>query len=561
MKKIISLILSALLIFSLAAPSFAAEDELNILVANDLHYNHSYSTATQMKVRNNISADFPQIVSTGRLLYASKAIILSFFEKAAAGDADFVLVPGDIADNGIAVEHEVMAGIFKEFEDKTGKQVYVVPGNHDYLKSTVEQFKNYYADFGYNTALETDSLSASYTVELNDEYRLLAIDSCDPPIGSHGITAERLSWIKAQCEKAKKDGKKLVAMMHHNLLDHFNLASVVHVGSSVNADINMADVLAEGGVKYIFSGHTHNHDIQPYTASNGATIYDVVTSSLNVWPCEYREVSFGEQVKIKTKTIDKIDTSLVAPNLSQRAADLMENNFPQYVRECFDVGMEITFRAYTGPSELKKLLKLDAEKNPEMCAVIDKVGERLRDVLSMPFYKAQEGEEGMSIESIVAQYGKTLPASSYTNMYDLAIEVYAAFVNGNENLPSYSTETILVTRGLAASLSYALAEVSAEEYAAVLDFILDMFGIDISLDLLSYAGDGIKRFEGAELLLTTALNPIITGFTVDSEPGDRNVTLPGFDKLVEPELTFWQKIVNFFLKLSDFFRSLISFRF
>ncbi len=561
MKKFLSVLLSAVLLFSLAVPSFAAEDELVVTVANDLHYNQAYSTATQMKVKNNISTDYPQITSTGRLLYASKAIILSFFEQAAASDSDFVLLPGDLADNGIAVEHEAVADIIGNFEASTGKQVYVVPGNHDYLKTSVEQFKNYYADFGYGDALAVDTLSASYTVDLDDEYRLLAIDSCQPPVGSHGINAERLAWIKAQCDQAAADGKKLIAMMHHNLLDHYNISSIVHVGASVNADINMADVLAQGAVKYIFTGHTHNNDIQSYTAANGATIYDVVTGSLNVYPCEYREVRFGEKVKITTKDVEKIDTSIVAPNLSERATELMASNFPQYALECFEVGMEITFRAYTSTTELKKLLKLDAEKNPEMCAIFDKIADKLYTAFSMPIYKAQETEEGMSLESIVAQYGKTLPASEYTTFFDLAVEIYRAFVNGDENYPSYSTVTTLATRGLAAVLSYTLADVSAEEYATVLDFVLELFGVDVSFNLLNYAGSSLKRFEGAELLLTTALNPLITGFTVDGEPGDRNVTLPGYTSLVEPELTFLQKIINFFLKISDFFRSLVSFRF
>lgn len=561
MKKILSVFLCALMLLSMAVPVSAADEELKVIVANDLHYNPQYSYAGALVKKNSISEDYFHIASTGRLLNESYAIIKAFLEQAAASDSEFVLLPGDLVDNGTKEEHAAFAQILKSFEETSGKSVFVAPGNHDLLKTSVSEFIGFYQELGYSEALAVDTLSASYTADLDNGYRLLSIDSCIPGEGGHGINAERLEWIKAQCQKAKEDGKKLVAIMHHNLLDHYNLSSIVHAGASVNADIGLADVLAEGGVKYIFTGHTHNHDIQSYTAKDGTVIYDVVTGSLNVWPCEYREVSFGSDVRLKVKAIEKIDTSILASGYSERAADLVANNFPQYARECVEVGMRITFLDYTKASRLKSLLKLDAENDAQVVAVIDKVAPKLVEALSMPLYAENEAEEGKSIESIVAQYGKTLPESDYKDIYDLAVGVYLEFVGGDEYLPSFATETILVTRGFAAVLSYTLSEVSGEEYAQVLDFLLDKFGVDVSVDLLNYAGSELKRFEGAELLLTTALNPIITGFTVDGAPADRNVTLPGYSELVEEEPTFWDKLISFFLKISEFFRSLIAFRF
>lgn len=101
---------------------------------------------------------------------------------------------------------------------------------------------------------------------------------------------------------------------------------------------------------------------------------------------------------------------------------------------------------------------------------------------------------------------------------------------------------------------------SAEEYAKVLSFVSELLGVKIPVDFLVYAGDGLKRFEGAEILVTTAILPILADFTTDAAPGDCNVTLPGYAELVEEnEPTFFEKLINFFKKLYETVRTLFAF--
>lgn len=564
MRKLLSLSLCLVMLFSMAIPAFAAENSLNVTVCNDLHYNMKYSNADSYGKHNALSEDYQHIQSTGRLLYESYAIIEKFFDDAAKNDSDVILLPGDLADSGTKEEHEFFTAMLSKFEAETKKQVYVVPGNHDYWKTSTEEFKSYYADFGYNEAICVDKLSASYTAELDDEYRLLAIDSCiEDTYGAngHGITQERFDWIKEQCVKAKEDGKKVIAMMHHNLIDHYVVGSLIDTGASVDFNFGIAELFAEYGVKYTFTGHIHVNDISAYTAENGAVVYDVVTSSINVWPCEYRTVNFGDKVEIKTQKIENVDVNLFPDGLNEKTKALAKNDFIQYARECLEVGQRILFTSYTSPGQLKQMLKLDPVEDAEMVKIFDKVANKLSEALYMPLYKADETEEGKSIESIVTKYDKTLPASDYKDMYDLVVEIYLAYQGGNENYPAYSDELVIATRGLAAVLSYTLGDVSEEEYAQVIDFILKKFNLDIDMDILYYAGDAIKRFEGFELIFTYALNAIIVEFTVDKAPDDINATLPGYDKLVEDKKTFWEKFADFFKKIFDFIRSLFAFKF
>lgn len=558
MKKFISLVLSVLMLMSaFSVAAWAQDEELVITVVNDLHYNLTYTKKATKA--NSINADFAHIGNASRLPHEAIAIIEGFLSEAAENESQAVIIPGDITDGGKADEVAAVTELFRSFEAETGKQIYVVPGNHDYynLKVTPEKFKSDYYEFGYNEAIEIDDDTASYVVDLSDEYRLIAIDSCVPGEGRHGIDAERLQWIKEQGEKAKADGKKLIGMHHQNLLEHMIFSGVIQPGGVVTAkDKSAAEVYAEAGIKYVFTGHTHDHDIASYTAADGTVIYDAVTGSLNGCYAPYRVVTFGDSVKIETRGVQKIDTSLLPEGISANAIALAESNFPEYTKIATDLSYRLVFNHYTTAKGLKGVLKLQDE---EMNAIIDKVGNRLNDALNMPLYKENETEEGMSIEAIVEKYQTFLPETDYADIIDLAVTIYQAHNIGDENFPAYSDEVMLITRGLAAVLSYALSEVSAEEYATVLNFVADLLNVNVPVNLLAYAGDGIKRFEGAEIFVTTAILPLVAEFTTDDAPGDCNVTLPGYTELVEGEKSFFEKIIDFFKMLLDAVRTLFAF--
>ena len=97
----------------------------------------------------------------------------------------------------------------------------------------------------------------------------------------------------------------------------------------------------------------------------------------------------------------------------------------------------------------------------------------------------------------------------------------------------------------------------------MLSFIVDLLDVKVNIpvNFLNYTGDALKRFEGAEILVTTAILPLVTEFTTDNAPADRNVTLPGYAELVEveKELTFFEKIMNFFKMLAETFMTLFAF--
>ncbi len=448
-----------------------------------------------------------------------------------------------------------MAELLREFEATTGKKVFVIPGNHDYFKSSVSEFKSVYADFGYNEALTVDTATASYTAELDGKYRLLAIDSCEPGKSPEGVTDATIGWIKAQCEKAKADGKYLIAMMHHNLIEHFILAALIHKGSVVNDDANkLADILSDGGVKYIFTGHTHDQDIAAHTSSAGNVIYDVVTTSLNAYPCAYREVSFGENVEIKTNYVTSIDTTLLPSGIHEAALKEAEENFLVYAKTCTYLGIESIIGAYTKASQLKKILNTDDEK---INAIIDSAASKLEKAAVMPLYIEDETVAGESIEALAKAQNITLPETNYESLLKLVVRLYQAHAEGDENYPAYSDELILLSRALAVAINYAFSDLSDEDFVLILSFVASLLGADISDGIIDALGGIAGKFRGSELFVTSVVLPLLAEFGEDDDPNDNNVTLQGYGTNA-PAKSFIDRIRDFFKKIFDFFHMLLA---
>ncbi len=562
MKRIISIILCLLMLCGTVSFAASAKDAtLTITLASDLHYNPKYSGADTLSKRNSISEDYFHASTAGDLPAESLAIITAFFEKAASDESDYVLLLGDLVDSGIKEGHEAFAVMLKNFEAKSGKRVFVVPGNHDLYGITADEFASIYADFGYSEAIVKDTLSKSYAVDLKGNYRLLVIDSTLPGESDHGLTAERVEWIKAQCDKADKDGKYIITAMHHNLINRVSAASFIHEGDAVDESLGLADILAKAGVKYMFTGHSHNQDISAYKADDGSVIYDVTTGSLTAYPVPYRVVSFGTQTNIETRHIDKIDASLVPDGMSETALKVMNEDFVKYAYICFDLGINQLAKSYMKASSIKKQLKIDEEKNPEIAAIADRVVDKIAEALAMPLYITDETEKGKSIQRILAVYDVLLPETDCKTMLELASLFYEAYTVGDENYPVYAHEVFAFTRGMAAVINYGLADVTGEEYAEIMSYMTSLSGYTVPSGFLIYAGDGVSRFKGIETYIATFVTPVVADFTKDDEPADNNVVLAGYEPAPaeEEEKTLWEKFVDFLKRIYDYLMSIFTY--
>lgn len=307
-----------------------------LMVWSDTHYFDPTLGATGQAFESYLDGD-------RKLIAESDAIMRALVATAALKTPEFVLISGDLTKDGELASHQKLAGYLHQVE-AGGSKVFVVPGNHDIQNGgassyadgaatpvptvAAADFASIYQDFGYAEARARDAASLSYVVELVPGLWLLALDSCiyGDTRGS-GLVAGAFSdgtkaWIKAQLELAKRSGVRVLAMMHHGLVEHFTKQALIFPQFLVDDRDAVASLLAEGGVGAVLTGHFHATDITKGTPSGSTrAIYDIETGSAVTYPCTYRVIDVSSDVlTIRTGHIATIDYDLGgAPDLRSYA--------------------------------------------------------------------------------------------------------------------------------------------------------------------------------------------------------------------------------------------------
>ena len=414
MKKIISVFLSAVLLITTLTAGFAAfaqepEFDMSFAVASDLHYN-----LPREELEGPIEHDIYWYANRRAAMEDESGFIIDEFLRQAAenDDVEFVLIPGDLADNGRTIhqEHYDVAAKLKAFEDSTGKQVYVTPGNHDVgaadIDTKTEDFKKIYAQFGFDEALYVDGETASYTADLGEKYRLISLDSCDPTKSTEdGMSIEEVLWVCDEADKAYEDGRYPILMMHHNLLDHMPMQRILSRNFIVRFHYTTANLFANHGIKLVFTGHEHCSDVTSFTSTSGNKIYDFANTSLTMYPLQYRMIYLNDNhIRYEAETIDSIDlealTSTVNGYTDEHLA-LMEAGLNDYAKGFLKAGVE--YRLELSLSREKLGIDEDAFYADLVFTAVD----GLLELLNMPLY----GEGG--VQELAKEYNIDIPDSEY----------------------------------------------------------------------------------------------------------------------------------------------------
>ena len=224
-----------------------------------------------------------------------------------------VLVPGDLTKEGEARSHADMAGYLGQLRE-AGIKVFVIPGNHDVNNSNaVGYYGDYvrpentlnslrfpirYADMGYDQALERDSHSLSYLAEPIPGVWLIAVDDSrckerdnDPSIDANGVTAETLEWILAKADAGREQGKQVIMMMHHQLVEHFDDQDNLVSDAAVADAANLRSLFIEHGIKLVLTGHMHIGNITTlFNTARTDSLVEITTGSTVTYPCQFRTI-------------------------------------------------------------------------------------------------------------------------------------------------------------------------------------------------------------------------------------------------------------------------------
>lgn len=339
-KKALALLLSVLLIFSASSVAISANNdlgekksELSFAVLSDPHYYPDSLTGDNCQAWN----DYCDINS--KLYRQSEQIVRTALDTMLLRNPDlkYVFVPGDLTKDSEYEAHAELAAIFLEYEEKYDIDFIVINGNHDINSPrantfengvkeygrpiTVTQFREVYADLGYDLAFEEyakvgDNVPGqlSYAVDLDEDYRLIVVDSCiygfdEPLYKTDGMVSEELmTWIKKMADGATSTGRIPMIMIHHGLAAHMETEPSITFAFPLADYMDRAEKFASWGIHYAFSGHLHTDDTACVINDDGEVLYDIETASVTSYPNTYREITLSAYANGESEIeIDSID--------------------------------------------------------------------------------------------------------------------------------------------------------------------------------------------------------------------------------------------------------------
>lgn len=276
------------------------------------------------------------VAESGAILDAATELLLADTET------EIVLVTGDLVCDGEREGHYAMREKLQRLQ-AGGKRVFVLTATHDtcpYPKKYAAEKGEYraeglpksellqvYWEFGPATALSVHEKSFSYVSQLAPGYRLFALndDGIGWERGFHGYDEDQRRWLAEQLEIGRKSGDVLLAMGHHPLLPPSPVYAFTSPDDLIGNHEQVASELADAGVHFMFTGHTHMQSIEYFDSEKGNRIFDINTGSLICYPSPIRHMTLTEQtLSVRTVHLDRIDWDLGGKSYMQYSLDHFE---------------------------------------------------------------------------------------------------------------------------------------------------------------------------------------------------------------------------------------------
>ncbi len=318
-------------------------EKLNFYQLTDLHY-YANEVIGSSGAKYKLKCELDQ-----KCMNESGAIIDSAFKTVSEDkDTDIVLISGDLTFDGEKQSHDALVEKLKKLKDN-GKRVFITFATHDFYmharkytdeegetelpKYTRDELRQLYNDFGYSEAIAEHVNSYSYCVQLSKDVRLLALNDDGDFDEFCGYYNDLLEWIKEQVEDAKKAGCEIFAMTHHPVIEPSPIYPLISHKAMLGGYEFTTPYLADLGIRYIFTGHTHVHDIDYIESKKGNRIYQINTASLIAYPLAYRKVEFSDKgMDVKTVQVKEIDFDLGGKDVIEYA----KSHFTYMIESIFD---------------------------------------------------------------------------------------------------------------------------------------------------------------------------------------------------------------------------------
>lgn len=188
--------------------------------------------------------------------------------------------------------------IFKNYLDRVNKEYgradqysYYAQGYFSYLARIKKEHIN---DNGVSIIMLDTSI---YSADSEEKHR----DDRENIPGS--VNIEMLRWVVKKIDEAKERKDMVVVVAHHAFLPNFRNQELAFSPFIIkewrdkftdeDPRINQKtpiEILADCGVKFIFTGHLHENGTAKYTTEKNNTIYDIQTGSTITYPLPIRHL-------------------------------------------------------------------------------------------------------------------------------------------------------------------------------------------------------------------------------------------------------------------------------
>lgn len=284
------------------------QQPLKLAVLTDIHHYSLESGSSGSAYEKAKSKSQKLLAESGEVLDTAFKQIVD--EK----QSDILLISGDITADGELTAHQEIIEKFRRLKS-SGIRVYVITATHDFRESgetnaydgdniiktptaTRDMLFDMYREFGPDEAIAVHRQSMSYIVQLADGYRLFALNDDSNLSGKSGFSDECFEWITEQAIKARNDNQFIIAMTHHPLIAPSPIYELIGKGDMLGDYDKRLYQLADIGVQFIVTGHTHIHNISFAQSDRGNVIYDICTGTPIGYPGVIRYLDINPYNKI-----------------------------------------------------------------------------------------------------------------------------------------------------------------------------------------------------------------------------------------------------------------------
>ena len=322
----------------------------NIVLMTDIHV-----MASSLLISGGSAFD-AVIAGDRKMLDKSEEIFTALVDSLLVQKPDLFLITGDLTKDGELVSHQ---SVVKQLDRlrAAGIPTLVIPGNHDLrnpnaysfdgdTKMPVESveysdFAQLYQNYGYGTDAVRDTASLSYCAEPLPGLCILGIDgtrayeNTTTNRSDYGrLLPQTLQWLLDRADEATKEGKQVVAMQHHQLIQHYNRQAQTMPSAAVENGDEIAQQFIAHGIRLVLTGHMHISNITTiYNESKTDSLVEISTGATVSYPVPYRYLTLNEkldEIGVQTRylrALGDIDDMMLfsRQHMEQRSAGIFKS--------------------------------------------------------------------------------------------------------------------------------------------------------------------------------------------------------------------------------------------